>query len=151
MGHVGKAMLAAFAATVVLSVLMVMKSMMGIMPELDIITMLAKMMGSPSMPIMGWIGHFVIGTIGYGIVFALLAGRLPGSLTVQGIIVAILGWLVMMVIIMPMVGAGLFGLNFGIMAPMMTLMLHIIFGAVLGWIYARTTHAETRTTHAEAR
>ncbi|MBI5011273.1 MAG: hypothetical protein HZC06_00110 [Methylocystis sp.] len=34
-----------------------------------------------------------------------------------------------------MAGAGLFGINFGAMAPFMTLMLHIIFGAVLGGAY----------------
>jgi hypothetical protein len=33
------------------------------------------------------------------------------------------------------VGAGLFGMNMGIMAPIMTLVLHLIFGAVLGWVY----------------
>jgi len=132
-------MLAGFVATAVMSVLMVMKTMMGVMPELDIAAMLAKMMGAPDTPIIGWVGHFMIGTVGYGIVFALLAGRLPGSLVVQGTIVGMLGWLAMMVMVMPMAGAGLFGLNFGIMAPIMTLMLHLIFGAVLGWVYARST------------
>jgi hypothetical protein len=43
-----------------------------------------------------------------------------------------------MVAIMPMVGAGLFGLALGVMAPVMTLVLHLIFGAVLGWVYGRT-------------
>jgi hypothetical protein len=138
MGNLGKAMLAGFVATVVMSVLMVMKAVMGVMPGLDIAAMLAKMMGAPDTPIMGWIGHFMIGTVGYGIVFALLAGKLPGSLTVQGIFVGMLGWLAMMIMVMPMAGAGLFGLNFGILAPIMTLMLHIIFGAVLGWVYARS-------------
>jgi len=132
-------MLAGFVATAVMSVFMVMKTMMGVMPELDIAAMLAKMMGAPDTPIIGWVGHFMIGTVGYGIVFALLAGRLPGSLVVQGTIVGMLGWLAMMVMVMPMAGAGLFGLNFGIMAPIMTLMLHLIFGAVLGWVYARST------------
>ena len=139
MGNPGKAMLAGFVATAVMSVLMVMKTMMGVMPELDIAAMLAKMMGAPDTPIIGWVGHFMIGTVGYGIVFALLAGKLPGSLVVQGTIVGMLGWLAMMVMVMPMAGAGLFGLNFGIMAPIMTLMLHLIFGAVLGWVYARST------------
>ncbi len=36
MKNIGKAMLAGFVATVALSVLMVIKAMMGIMPELDI-------------------------------------------------------------------------------------------------------------------
>ena len=138
MSNLPRAMIAGFAATVVLSILMLMKTMMGIMPGLDIAAMLAKMMGAPDAPILGWVGHFMIGTIGYGIVFALLAGRLPGSLVVQGVIVGVLGWLAMMVVIMPMAGAGLFGLNFGIMAPIMTLMLHIIFGAVLGYVYGRS-------------
>jgi len=132
-------MLAGFVATAVMSVFMVMKTMMGVMPELDIAAMLAKMMGAPDTPIIGWVGHFMIGTVGYGIVFALLAGKLLGSLVVQGTIVGMLGWLAMMVMVMPMAGAGLFRLNFGIMAPIMTLMLHLIFGAVLGWVYARGT------------
>ena len=139
MANVGKAMLAAFVATAVLSVLMIIKAMMGVMPGLDIAAMLAKMMGAPGMPVLGWVGHFMIGTVGYGIAFALLAGKLPGSLTVQGIILGVMGWLVMMILVMPMAGAGLFGLNFGIMSPVMTLMLHIIFGAVLGWVFARST------------
>ncbi|MET4104588.1 Mg2+ and Co2+ transporter CorA [Roseovarius sp. MBR-78] len=38
-------------------------------------------------------------------------------------------------VVMPMAGAGMFGMNFGMMAPMMTLVLHIIFGAVLGAVF----------------
>jgi len=37
--------------------------------------------------------------------------------------------------VMPMAGAGLFGMAMGIMAPMMTLVLHVIFGAVLGAVF----------------
>ena len=44
-------------------------------------------------------------------------------------------WLMMMIAVMPMAGAGLFGMNFGMVAPVMTLVLHIIFGAVLGGVY----------------
>lgn len=43
----------------------------------------------------------------------------------------------MMVMLMPMAGAGLFGMNLGVMAPVMTLVLHLIFGAVLGLSYAK--------------
>lgn len=42
-----------------------------------------------------------------------------------------------MIMLMPMAGAGLFGIALGVMAPMMTLVLHLIFGAVLGWTYGR--------------
>lgn len=132
-------MLAGFMATVVMSVFMVMKTVMGVIPGLDMAAVLAKTMGAPDTPIMGWIGHFTIGTVGLGIVFALLAGKLPRSLVIQGTIVGMLGWLAMLMMVTPMAGAGLLGLNFAIMAPMMTLMLHIIFGAVLGWVYAQST------------
>jgi hypothetical protein len=36
---------------------------------------------------------------------------------------------------MPMAGQGLFGLEIGIMAPIMTAVLHAIYGAVLGGVY----------------
>ena len=41
-----------------------------------------------------------------------------------------------------MAGAGLFASNMGIMAAVMTLILHLIFGAVLGWTYGRLIRAE---------
>ncbi len=126
--------LAGFIATIVLSVLLIAKTMMGIMPGLDVAAMLSAMMGAPL--IVGWIGHFMIGTIAWGGGFALLYESIPGgSALIKGIVFGVAAWLAMMILIMPMAGAGLFGMNFGIMAPMMTLVLHIIFGAVLGGVY----------------
>ena len=43
----------------------------------------------------------------------------------------------MMVVIMPMMGQGLFAVNMGMMAPVMTLILHLIFGMVLGASYQK--------------
>jgi hypothetical protein len=37
--------------------------------------------------------------------------------------------------LMPMAGAGLFGMKIGFMAPIMTRVLHAIFGAVLRFVY----------------
>jgi hypothetical protein len=34
-----------------------------------------------------------------------------------------------------MAGAGLFGASMGLMAPVAILIMHWIFGAVLGWVY----------------
>ncbi len=127
--------LAGFVATAVLSVLMVAKGMMGVLPELDVAAMLAMMMGAPI--IVGWIAHFMIGTVAWGGGFAILYDMIPGgSAVLKGIVFGIVAWLGMMIVIMPMAGAGFFGMNFGVMAPVMTLVLHIIFGAVLGKTYA---------------
>jgi hypothetical protein len=42
----------------------------------------------------------------------------------------------MMIAMMPMAGAGFFGSHLGMTAPIMTLMLHIVSGFVLGALYA---------------
>jgi hypothetical protein len=41
----------------------------------------------------------------------------------------------MMITMMPMAGAGLFGLGLGGMTPVVTLVLHIVYGLVLGETY----------------
>ena len=137
MSSIGKGLLAGFAATVVLSALMVVKAMMGVMPALDLPKMIAGMMGSPDTPLLGWAVHFMIGIVGYGIAIATLGHRLGSSPIVSGIVIAVIGWLIMMLVLMPMAGAGMFAMSMGIMAPLMTLVLHLIFGAALGWTYGR--------------
>lgn len=128
-------LLSGFIATIVLSVLMVMKAKMGVMPDLNAIKMLAGMMHGPML--MGWVAHFMIGTVVWGLLFAALVNKLPGGVMSSAIIFSIGAWLLMMIGPMPMAGAGLFGLNLGMMAPVATLMLHLIWGAVLGFSYQR--------------
>lgn len=136
--RIGKGLVAGLSATIVLSLLMVLKAKMGIMPQLDLPKMIAGMMGAPDSPMLGWLVHFMIGVVGYGIAMALLNDRLPGGgSTTRGVVIGFVGWLVMMIVIMPMAGAGLFAMALGAMAPIMTLILHLIFGAVLGWTYGR--------------
>ncbi|MGO4712158.1 DUF6789 family protein [Bradyrhizobium sp. 2TAF24] len=130
-----KGLVAGFVATAILSALIVMKAMMGVMPELNPVKMIADMLDAP--PAVGWAMHFMIGTVLWGTLFAWLNPGLPGgSHWLKGIVFAVGAWLVMMVVMMPMAGAGLFGSHLGMMAPIMTLMLHIVFGFVLGAIYA---------------
>ena len=130
---------AGLIATVVLSALMLLKGMMGVMPDLDVIAMIAGMMGASAL--IGWIAHFMIGAI-YGLVFSQVAGHgTTGATVARGVGLGIAGWLVMMIVLMPMVGCGFFGLAMpsGMMAPVATLMLHVIFGGVLGFSFAKLT------------
>jgi uncharacterized membrane protein YagU involved in acid resistance len=133
-GMIGRGIVAGLVATVVLSAMMLMKQSMGLMPELDPIAMLTSMAGASS-PAVGWIAHFVIGSIFWGVGFAILSAYLPGPYWLRGTIFAVGAWLMMMVVVMPMAGAGLFGLDLGTMVPVMTLALHVVFGVVLGGIY----------------
>lgn len=134
MTNIAKGMLAGLAATVALSLLMLMKGAMGLMPALDPIGMIAMMMGVSTA--IGWGVHVMIGTVLWGGAFALLESHLPGGeLWLKGIVFATGAWLIMMVAMMPMAGAGLFGMQLGMMAPVMTLVMHIVFGALLGGVY----------------
>ncbi|SNT35097.1 DUF6789 family protein [Antarctobacter heliothermus] len=138
MNKITAGLVAGFVTTVVLSAIMLAKGMMGVMPELDVIAMLSAMMGAS--PAMGWLGHFMIGTLIWGGGFVLLYGVIPGGTAmVKGILFGIAAWLGMMIMVMPMAGAGLFGMAYGIMAPLMTLVLHIVYGAVLGIVFRRLT------------
>ncbi len=138
MNNALKGILAGLAATIVLSLLMVMKSKMGLMPDVNVISMLASKMGGETS--MGWMAHFMIGTLGYGLVYAFVFSALPfGGHVSRGILIGIAGWFMMMIAVMPMMGAGLFGLGMpsGMMVPVATLMLHVVFGAVLGFVYGK--------------
>jgi uncharacterized membrane protein YagU involved in acid resistance len=131
---IGRGIVAGFIATVVLSAMMVMKGFMGLMPELDPIAMMTSMMGADS-PAVGWIAHFVIGSIFWGVGFVIVSPYLPGPYWLRGTIFAVGAWLMMMLVVMPMAGTGPFGLGLGIMAPVAALVLHFVFGLVLGGMY----------------
>lgn len=137
-----RGLVAGLSATLVLSALMLIKAALGIMPQLNIIAMLSwqanDLLGTPTGPAVGWVAHFLIGTVLYGLVFTSINRVLPSSsYWIKGIYLAIIGWLLMMLFLMPMAGQALFGLRLGFAAPVMTLILHLIFGAVLGASYAK--------------
>ena len=126
---------AGLAATIVLSPLMIVKAMIGLMPELNVIAMLTDFAGASS-PVVGWTVHFLIGTVGWGVLFALIHPFLPGdAYWLKGIVFGIAAWLLMMVLVMPMAKAGLFGMKLGIGSPVMMIVMHIIYGAVLGSVF----------------
>lgn len=137
--HYLRGLMAGLAATIVLSIIMLIKSGMGILPQLNAIAMLSNILGAPGEPAVGWIAHFVIGVVLWGLLFAQLENRLPGSHTMKGIAFGTGAWILMMILVMPIGGAGFFGLQLGIAAPVVTLILHWIFGAVLGSTYATQT------------
>ena len=138
--NISEGLIVGFIATVVLSLLMVVKGMMGLMPEINVIKMLTAIshnyVNTPAAPIIGWIIHFVIGTFLWGILFGLFATRRSKpSFTAKGVIFASYAWLAMMIVMMPLAGAGIFGVKLGIDVPLTTLLLHWVYGGVLGSVY----------------
>jgi uncharacterized membrane protein YagU involved in acid resistance len=138
-GMIGSGIAAGFVATVVLSAMMPIKHYMGLLPQLDPIediVHVADHLTGMTLPLpFGWIGHFVLGTVVWGIIYAALQASLPGAPVVKGLIFGALAWLAMMIIFTPLAGHGLFALSLGPQATVATLVLHLIYGAVLGGVY----------------
>jgi hypothetical protein len=57
-----RGIIAGLVATAALSAIMLMKQSMGLTPELDLIAVITAIAGASS-PVVGWIGHFVIGAV----------------------------------------------------------------------------------------
>lgn len=134
MQNISTGLLAGLVATVVLVVMMVVQGMMGVVPGLNVAAMIGAMIGSSVA--VGWIIHITVHTIAGGGGFAVLYNALPGGTAlVKGIVYGVVAWLVLMFTIMPMAGVGIFGLDLGMIAPIIVLLFHLIFGAVLGLVY----------------
>lgn len=136
---ISRGIFAGLIATAVLSAVMVMKTMMGVMPQFNVISDwvgVLAVVGLSIAPAVAWILHFALGAV-WGGLFSLLNHKLPGGYVVSGIIFGVLAWLGMMVGFMPIAGNGLFALGISPMVTMATFVLHILFGAVLGFSYSK--------------
>lgn len=137
MRNVSRGMAAGLAATLALSALMIVKATFGLLPEVDVIGLLAE--ASATSRTLGWIIHLVIGIVLWGGLFARFYPYVPGSNPLRkGLVFATAGWLVMMLVVLPLAGVGLFGLGVGMILPVMTLLLHWVFGTILGAAYGRS-------------
>ena len=130
----GKALVAGFIATVVLSALILLKQASGVLPQLDLIGMITQTLGAKNVAV-GWAMHFFVGTILWGLLFAWLDPSLPGPHWFRGGIFAMGAWLIVVIFVMPIVGMKLFGLQMGGIAAIGLFVMHWIYGAVLGGVY----------------
>jgi uncharacterized membrane protein YagU involved in acid resistance len=143
---VKKLFVAGFVATAAMTALMYAAPTMG-MPKMDIAAVLGTMfLASPGPAFwLGMIIHLMMGAVLFPAVyrFALQPGR--GRGTGRGVLFGLLLWAVANLMVMPMMGAihpmvksgmmpapGFLMLNLGVMAPMGSLIGHLLYGAVLG-------------------
>ncbi len=110
-------------------------AMMGMLPTI------AGMVGSTS-AVVGFLIHLIISAIigaGFGLVFGRAAGSVPGALTAgaaYGVIWWVLGPLTLMPLMMGM-GLGSQWNSAAIANAMPSLMGHVIYGLVTGFIYLK--------------
>ena len=134
--NVSRAIVAGLAGTAAMTALMLAAPMMG-MPPMNIGAMLGSMMGG--VVALGWAAHFMIGVALAVIYAAAFAHRLPGPGPVRGALYGIAPWLMAQLVVMPMMGAGLFSGSALVAAG--SLMGHLVYGAVLGAVYGHAASA----------
>ncbi len=128
-----RAVIAGLVGTLAMTIVMLMAPLLG-MPPMPIGDMLAGFMHVPIA--LGWVMHFMIGTV-LGLIYVyLLESRIPGSPVVRGMVFSLIPWFMAQVIVNPMMGAGVFAINTSspILMVMGSLIGHLVFGAVLGAI-----------------
>lgn len=117
-----------------------MKQKMNHMTQLDMIGMTPGIMGASRG--MGWVVHLFVGTVLYGLAYTCVFAELwPDAHWLSDTVLGAIGWLIAMLVMMPMAGNGVFGMKLGAVAPVMVmvmvmvLMMHITFGAIPGIVY----------------
>jgi hypothetical protein len=139
-----RAVLGGLAGTAAMTAMMYLVApMMGL--RMDIAAMLGSMLGGNWAA--GMMMHFVNGSLIFPAIYAYaLYDRVPGSPAITGTIWGVALWFVAQVMVMPMMGAGLFSSNMGgLMAAMGSLGGHVLYGSVLGVV---SSGSESRVAHA---
>ena len=128
-----RAMMGGLVGTMAMtSVMYFVAPMMGL--RMDIAAMLGSMLGGNWAA--GLMMHFLNGAVIFPALYVyVLYARLPGSGALKGSVWGLALWLVAQVVVMPMMGAGLFSSAMGgTMAAMGSLAGHILYGSLLGVI-----------------
>jgi hypothetical protein len=132
-----RALIGGFAGTVVFTLMGLFVAPHVIGQPMDVAALMAPMLGGSHTA--GVIAHFVTGTVVFPIAYLVLGiRRLPGPAWLRGAIFLIPVYLVAMVVVMPILGQGLF---FG--SPpkaMVALMGHVVFGLIMGAIIGKPTN-----------
>ena len=140
MGDVAKGVEAGFIATIVISILLVVQQAAGVAPEFNLISLIMSAAGTPDNVTLAWILHFVIGVGVWGAGFAAFSPHLPGPHWLRGMMFGALAWLAMMIAFLPAAGLPIFAQGMGITIPVVALVLHLAFGAVMGESYHLLLH-----------
>lgn len=134
--NIVRGVIAGLIATVVLTLILGLKAISGFMPDINLTALFSGVLKGPAY--LGLIVYFLVGTLIWGPLFALLARRIPGSTCVVKAVVFSAGaWVIMQLVVLPLAGMGPFGVAYGLQAPALTFVLYMLYGVVLGVAFPR--------------
>ena len=130
-----KGVIAGFVATSVLSAIMLLFNAAGVLPQLDIVEHIDKL-GSIQRAA-AWIDHYIVGTLLWGPIFAAFDATTSETRPrwQKGLMFGVITWFLMMIIFMPVIGAGLFGWRLGLIEPIGMLGMNLVYGLVIGVVF----------------
>ena len=97
----------------------------------------------------GWVVHLLVGILLALIYGRFFAERLPGPPAARGAMYGALVFVVAQCLFMPLVGAGFFS-GGDVELLIGSLLGHVLYGIVVGWIYHPPAHPRARTANAHS-
>ena len=149
----GRAIAAGAIGTAVMTALLLVEPSIGL-PQIAVGELLSTAMsvGVAHLSIGaagGWLLHLVVG-VALALVYAsFFAARLPGSQVARGALFGAMVFVIAQLFFMPFVGAGIFSRG-DLQLLTGSLIGHLVYGAVVGWIYGLESHESERVRRAKA-
>ena len=125
--NIGKGIIAGLVASATVSGAVFLGSLTGIVAAADPVRAASGVMLSPTG--LSWVLHFAVGTFLWGPLLAVLSPVLPSPFWFLGVVFGALAWLLMLLVTW---GADPAAPPQASPGP---ILLHLLFGAVLGWTY----------------
>jgi hypothetical protein len=132
--RIGNGVVAGFIATLALSVLH------------EPVMIVAEAVGADA-PFTGWLFHFFVGTLLWGGAFGFVHDYLFGPSWLRGVVLASAAALIVMFGIAPLTGSGFLCLKLGLFAPVVVVLFHLAYGAILGGIYGKLIDTDEARDH----
>ena len=126
-------------ATIAMSVLMILGVVTGIspmprpIPAALVVAVFGEGLPTPLIMLLAAASHLAYG----GFWGAILATLTRPATIWKGIVLGVFLWFVMQIVVLPFLGWGFFGVAISPRVAVATLILHLVYGATLGWLLDR--------------
>jgi hypothetical protein len=136
-------------ATIAMSVVMIAGVLTGLspMPKPIPVAIVGKILGGglpqPALMALGAAAHLLYGGTFGGVLAIVTYPTTVG----KGLLLGVILWLLMQVFWLPFLGWGMFGVAMTPMIAGATLVLHVIYGATMGWLIDRRAYRASHAVH----
>ena len=143
-----KSILAAFVATLISSIVYFISPLFGVEVR-EVVSLLGTMyLGIPMHvdPVaQQMLGFFIVVMVAIvvGMIYPRIWPMLPGGRSkLKGTLLGLGLWVLAIVVALPLFGAGFLGLSQGLAVPVLSLILHLVFGYVMATVYGHPIPGE---------